>query len=280
MAKPSLSALPELASLLALSGAGGHVMLRNAYRLDDVSTEVVATVVKRSTDAVTAANVRSALALSSRVAPFYIDVRVARGGVTLRGRVPSAEVKDLAGLIVLETTAFSEIRNLLVVDPMVSTASEVELLVARVAELELRTTLLEAMRSDPALRGVVPEVVDGKVTLYGAIGSELERQLAWEVARGLAADLAVEDRLRVLPAAKEAEGSLAELVELALHSSGAFDSDSGRIEVVEWGEVGVALQGSVRSRAEQLLAERLAREVTGIEGVVNELQVRADAQPK
>jgi osmotically-inducible protein OsmY len=166
---------------------------------------------------------------------------------------------------------------------MVSTESEVELLVARVAELELRTTLLEAMRSDPALRGVVPEVVDGKVTLYGAISSELERQLAWEVARGLAADLAVEDRLRVLPGAEEAEGAsaeLVELVELALHSSSAFDSDSGRIQVVEWGGGGVALQGSVRSRAEQLLAERLAGAVTGIEGVVNELQIRAEAPPR
>jgi osmotically-inducible protein OsmY len=119
--------------------------------------------------------------------------------------------------------------------------------------------------------------------LYGAISSELERQLAWEVARGLAADLAVEDRLRVLPGAEEAEGAsaeLVELVELALHSSGAFDSDSGRIQVVEWGGGGVALRGSVRSRAEQLLAERLAGEVTGIEGVVNELQIRAEAPPR
>ena len=124
-----------------------------------------------------------------------------------------------------------------------------------------------------ALREVVPEVGEGRIALHGAIASEADRQLAWEVARRFAGDVALDDQLRVVTAAT-GEVGFAERVEFALYSSGAFDL--GRIEVVERAGGEVALRGAVRSRAEQLLAEQLAREVGGVEAVVNELQVRAE----
>jgi osmotically-inducible protein OsmY len=267
--KRTLRLVLALALLAAVLVAGVYLMQRRGYRLDDAFT----TVVEKSTDAATAARVETALALSRRVSAFDVEVHAASGVVTLRGRVPSAEVKELTRSIVADTTGVRDVRNLLEVDPKVSPDPEVERLVARVAELELQATLLEAMRSDPALREVVPEVSDGRVALHGSIASETDRELAWQLARRFAGEAALDDQLRLAP---PAEARFAERVEFALYSSGAFDL--GRIDVVERGGGEVRLQGSVRSRAEQLLAERLARDIGGVEKVVNELQVRAEAQ--
>jgi osmotically-inducible protein OsmY len=262
-----LLALVVLAAALV---AGVYLMQRRGYRLDDALT----TVVEKSTDAATAANVKTALALSRRVSAFDIDVDADGGAVTLGGRVPSLEVKSLAGSIVADTTGVREVRNLLEVDPKVSPDPEVERLVARVEELELQATLLEVMRSEPSLGEVVPEVRAGRVTLAGTVDSDADRELASRLARNLAPGRSLDDRLQLAAAPAAGDARVDERVEFALYSSGAFDL--GRIEVVARGEEGVALQGTVRSRAEQILAERLARD-TGVEVVVNELEVRSDS---
>ena len=267
----ALRLLLVLALLVVVLVAGVYLLQKRGYRLDDALT----TVVEKSTDAATAANVKTALALSRRVSAFDIDVDAEDGSISLRGRVPSEEVKGLAGSIVADTTGVREVRNLLQVDPQVSPDPEVARLVARVEELELQTTLLEAMRSDPALREVQPEVDSGTVTLLGAVDSDQSRELARQIVQGLATAHRVDDRLS-LRATKAAVDAAGERVEFALYSSGAFDL--GRIEIVERNGGEIALQGTVRSRAEQLLAEHLARDVAGIENVVNELQVRSDTQ--
>jgi osmotically-inducible protein OsmY len=75
------------------------------------------------------------------------------------------------------------------------------------------------------------------------------------------------------------EEAVAQDVELALFRTKAFDMDAVVVEVEKGGLV--RLTGTVRSLAEKLLAERLAKEVAGVQTVFNGLSVsdaRAEAQ--
>ena len=268
----ALRLLLLLGVLAVVLVAGIYLLQRRGYAIDDALT----TVVEKSTDAATAANAKTALALSRRVSAFDIDVDADNGAVTLSGRVPSEAVRDLAGSIVADTTSVREVRNQLEVDPKASPDPEVERLVARVEELELQATLLEALRADPALRRVVPEVGDGRVVLQGEVDTTEARLHAAQLARQVAGNVTLEDRMEVAPAVAVSDSSPSERVEFALYSSGAFDLSA--IEIVEEGAGAVTLQGTVRSRAEQLLAELIANDAEGVEMVVNELQVSGEPQ--
>ena len=79
--------------LVAALAIGVYTLQDRGYRLDDA----LETVVDKSADAATVANVKTALALSRRVSAFDIDVDAESGTVTLTGAVPSESVKELAG---------------------------------------------------------------------------------------------------------------------------------------------------------------------------------------
>src|ERR1700680_1507195 len=89
--------------------------------------------VKESTqDATTTSRVRTALLLSKRVSPFDIKVETIQGEVTLRGQVPTAEAKTVAGAIVQDTAGVKQVHNDLGINPLAERNPETERLGERV----------------------------------------------------------------------------------------------------------------------------------------------------
>jgi hyperosmotically inducible protein len=68
---------------------------------------------RAATDAALTAKIKSKMALDDNVRAMAIDVDTNRGVVTLRGSVPSAEVRERAVRLALETDGVIDVRDLL-----------------------------------------------------------------------------------------------------------------------------------------------------------------------
>src|ERR1700676_2858550 len=109
--------------------------------------------VKESTeDATTTSRVRTALLLSKRVSPFDIKVQTIQGEVTLTRQVPSAEAKTVAGAIVQDTAGVKQVHNDLGINPTAERNPETERLGERVADLEVKTVVGDALSKSPELK--------------------------------------------------------------------------------------------------------------------------------
>ncbi len=154
---------------------------------------------------------------------------------------------------------------------------EVQDLSRRIADLELRSAILDAIDRHPELASaaVRVQVVDGDATLSGTVNTAEQREAIIQIAvREGAGSIADELELRASPAANgHGNEPLARRVEFELYSTDAFDLR--RIEITAGGGE-VELSGTVRSLAERLLAERIASDVAGVETVVNGLEVTVD----
>src|SRR5213596_2913241 len=97
--------------LALLVGAGYFAYSRNWGPSNWISQKL-----GYSGDAKTTTNVKSALALSQRVAPLNITVQTQDSIVTLTGRVPSEDLKSAAGQIARDTSVVKEVKNDIAVD--------------------------------------------------------------------------------------------------------------------------------------------------------------------
>jgi hyperosmotically inducible protein len=234
----------------------------------------VASVQRASVDAITTAKVKTGLALSERVAAFRVDVDTADGVVTLAGDVDGEETRELAESIARETSGVDQVRNRLRVDPGVRPDAEGQGLARRLDDLEVKAAVQEALLADPELReaGVTVSVDRGLVRLEGSVSGPEQRLRAEIAVRGIPRVRAVDNALlapQEVPAA-DRDRKLAEAVEFALYSTRAFDLAPVVISAYEGT---VSLEGTVGSRAEQLLAEHVAAAVEGVEVVSNGLTV-------
>jgi osmotically-inducible protein OsmY len=266
--------LVVLVLIAAIAGAGGYFAHTRGWNIPFIgSTE----------DAATTAKVKTALALSKTVSAYDLEVTTEAGVVTLTGRVPSETAKSLAGEIARDVKGVAEVRNEIAVDPTAQPSSES----MRVEDLEIKTAILEAFARSPELAGKRIDVrVDNRmVTLSGAVETTAQRNGAEQTARaaqgvaGVTNDLVVTDPLAATETLSpkpimDPDSELSKRVEFELYRTGAFDTQTLRIRA-ESGTL--TLSGTVRSRAEQLLAERIAQSAEGVGKVVNELKV---AQPR
>lgn len=120
-------AAPAVAGLLLLLMIGGlgYLVYRQGWSTTSAQVRGVAAAVRETTDAVretssdaaATAKVKAALALSKRISAFDVKVDAHNAVVTLTGKVPSQEARELAGEIAGDTTGVQEVRNLLTVDP-------------------------------------------------------------------------------------------------------------------------------------------------------------------
>ena len=165
------------------------------------------------------------------------------------------------------------------VDPATFPDPSVHDLSQRIADLELRSAVRDAVERHPELAGVQlqVEVVDGRVTLRGTANTTDQRDAVAEIAAREGAEaVANEVEVRATQTETEIEGmddpaaQLARKVEFELYSTDAFD-----LRHIEVGAAGgeVRLGGAVRSLAESLLAERIAGDVAGVDTVINDLEV-------
>ena len=230
--------------------------------------------IKESTqDAATTSRVRTALLLSKHVSPFDIQVQTVQGEVTLDGQVPSEQVKTVAGAIAQDTSSVKQVHNNLAVNPAIERNPDREHLGERVADLEIQTLLTDALRknADLADKHIATEVKNRTVALSGTVQSANQKytaeQIAWQVpgVQGITDNISVADA-QATP--ESADDKLARRVEFELYSTKAIALKTVQIHA----DNGiVTLTGTVTSRAEKLLAEKMAKSVEGVHRVVNSL---------
>jgi len=230
--------------------------------------------IKDSTqDAATTSRVRTALLLSKHVSPFDIQVQTVQGEVTLDGQVPSEQVKTVAGAIAQDTSSVKQVHNNLAVNPAIERNPDREHLGERVADLEIQTLLTDALRknADLADKHIATEVKNRTVALSGTVQSANQKytaeQIAWQVpgVQGITDNISVADA-QATP--ESADDKLARRVEFELYSTKAIALKTVQIHA----DNGiVTLTGTVTSRAEKLLAEKMAKSVEGVHRVVNSL---------
>jgi hyperosmotically inducible protein len=238
---------------------------------------------KESTqDATTTSRVRTALLLSKRVSPFDIKVETVREAVTLTGQVPTDEVKAVAGAIVQDTSGVKEVHNNLGINPLVERNPETEHLGERVADLELKADIDDSLSKSPEMKDkhIDVQVKNRIVTLSGSLETATLRyapeQISWQASgvKGVTNNIVVTSNVTAA-APETADEKLARRVEFELYSTKAVSLKTMQIHV----DNGTAtLTGNVNSRAERLLAEKIAQSVEGIRKVINNLVAPDDAQ--
>src|ERR1700674_356847 len=257
-----------LALLVLVVGAVYFVFTRNSSVQNAYSS------LKESTqDAATTSRVRTALLLSKHVSPFDIKVETIQGEVPLEGQVPSEQVRTVPGAIVQDTSGVKQVHNNLGVNPAIERNPDREHLAERVADLEIKTLVTDALskNADLAEKHIAAEVKNRTVALNGTVQTTNQKytaeQIAWQVpgVQGLTDNLNVADA-QAMP--ENANDKLARRVEFELYSTKAIPLKTVQIHA----DNGVVtLTGTVLSRAEKLLAEKTAKSVEGVRKVVNSL---------
>jgi hyperosmotically inducible periplasmic protein len=257
-----------LVLLLLVVGAVYYIFTRNS------SVQNAFHSIQESTqDAATTSRVRTALLLSKQVSPFDIKVQTIQGEVTLEGQVPSEQVKTVAGAIAQDTSSVKQLHNNLSVNPSIERNPDREHLGERVADLEIKTLVTDALSKNAELaeNHITTEVKGRTVTLGGTVQTVSQKytadQIAWQVpgVQGLTDNLSVSDA-QARP--ESADDKLARRVEFELYSTKAIPMKTVQIHA----DNGiVTLTGTVLSRAEKLLAEKTAKSVEGVRRVVNSL---------
>lgn len=265
--------------LIILGGAGYYVYLHGWKK-----PESFRTLFSSSGDAATARKVKTALGLSKRLAGFDINVTVSDGVAALSGQVPSEEIKSLAGAIARDTPGVTDVKNEIAVDPAAQPSSES----VHVEDLEIRVAILEALARSRELAGknIDVKIENRVVTLSGSVETPAQRNGAEQIARAVDGVAGVTNSLTVTnpqaateppstgSAPTDSVGDLAKRIQFELYQTDAFDTRTIKVKV----EDGiVTLSGTVRSRAEQMLAERVAQSVSGAKKVISELKVTGAA---
>ena len=256
--------------LIVLIVGGVLIYKRDAARsLGDTLRSVKET----SQDAATTSKVKTALLLSKHVSAFDVKASTNRGEVTLTGEVPAEETRRLAGAITQDTSGVTAVHNNLTVNPAARGNQEMEQLGDRVADLEIKTLVIDQLGRSPELKDKQIKVQVSKriVTLDGAVDTPAQKRAAEQMAlqapgvQGLAGQLAVANAAAVPESADE---KLVRRVEFELYSTRALPLQSVQIRSQDGT---VILTGPVTSRAEKLLAERVTQSVDGVKRVVNNL---------
>ncbi len=151
---------------------------------------------------------------------------------------------------------------------------------ARMTDAETRAAILEAILKNQELQsqGIEVEVDSRTVTLKGNVETPLQRAALEQLAQSLAGSRTIGSNVGVRAAtlgsppgaANDIDARLPKEVEFALYKTDAFEIKTLKISCQ--GRI-IRLAGSVRTLAEKLLAERVAREVPEVRGVVNDLEI-------
>lgn len=267
-----------LLMLLLLVVVVGGVLLYRSPRATPLR-EMLRSVKDTSQDAATTSKVKTALLLSKNVSAFDITTTTTRGTVSLSGEVPSEETRRLAGAIAQDTSGVSEVQNNLVVNPSAGRNPAMANLGDRVADLEVKTIVIDRLARSPELKDKRINVQVGKqvVTLDGTVDSPAQKRAAEQIAveapgvQSLVSQLTVADGQT---GPESVDDRLARRVEFELYSTKAVSLKTVQIRSQDGT---VVLSGSVPSRAEKLLAERVAQAVEGVKRVVNNLSTQEPA---
>lgn len=251
------------------------------YRLPAAAPvrEMLRSVKDTSQDAATTSKVKTALLLSKHVSAFDIKTTTTRGVVSLTGEVPSEETRRLAGAIAQDTSGVAQVQNDLVVNPGAGRNPAMANLGDRIADLEVKTIVIDRLARAPELkdRRLTVQVARQVVTLEGTVDSPAQKRAAEDIAiqapgvQSLVSQITVADGQA---GPESTDDRLARRVEFELYSTKAVSLKAVQIRSQDGT---VVLSGSVPSRAEKLLAEKVAQSVEGVKKVVNNLSAQEPA---
>lgn len=251
------------------------------YRLPAATPvrEMLRSVKDTSQDAATTSKVKTALLLSKHVSAFDIKTTTTRGVVSLTGEVPSEETRRLAGAITQDTSGVAQVQNDLVVNPGAGRNPAMANLGDRIADLEVKTIVIDRLARAPELkdRRLTVQVARQVVTLEGTVDSPAQKRAAEDIAiqapgvQSLVSQITVADGQA---GPESTDDRLARRVEFELYSTKAVSLKAVQIRSQDGT---VVLSGSVPSRAEKLLAEKVAQSVEGVKKVVNNLSAQEPA---
>jgi osmotically-inducible protein OsmY len=244
----------------------------------DSAQNALRTVGDTSMDAATSAKVKMAFALSKYVSAFDIHVLARAGDITLTGQVPSDEAREMAEVIAGDTAGVRHVVNDVTVDSTMKAAESRKDLRQRVADLEIHTLAVRALSAIPDVKDTAIDirVERGIVFVSGAVETVSLRDRVLKVVSAVDGVVHVVNNLAVKTGRNPGEGSehaLARRVEFNLWLTKAFDLSHIQLQVANHT---VILDGSARSIAERLLAERIAGETDGVQEVVNNLTLPPD----
>lgn len=245
------------------------------YRRDGGTSlwDTMRSVKETSQNAATTSKVKTALMLSKHVSAFDVGVATNQGAVTLTGEVPSQEIRRLVVAITQDTSGVTQVHDDLTINPGAGRNKDTENLADRVADLEIKTIVIDELARSPELKDkrFTVQVSKRTVTLDGAVDSPAQKRLAEQIVlqvpgvQGLAGNLSLANA----PASPEtADDKLARRVEFELYSTRAVPLKNVQIRAQD---ATVILTGGVATRAEKLLAERVTQSVEGVKRVVNNL---------
>jgi hyperosmotically inducible protein len=242
--------------------------------------EMLRSVKVNSQDAATTSKVKTALLLSKHVSAFDIKTRTTQGVVQLTGDVPTEETKRLAGAIAQDTSGVSQVQNDLTVNPAAGRNPAMANLGDRIADLEVKTIVTDRLAQSPDLKNkrFTVQVARGVVTLDGGADSMAQKRAAEQIVTQVPGVQGLNSQLTVADAPATAEGTddrLARRVEFELYSTKAVSLKT--VQIRSQADGTVVLSGSVPSRAEKLLAEKVAQGVEGVKRVVNNLTAQEAA---
>ena len=174
-----------------------------------------------------------------------------------------------------DTSGVKELHNNLIVDPGTRPNPEATRLTERVADLEIKMIIEDALHKSPELKERPIELVvrERKVNLNGVAETESQKRLAEQIAWGVQGVVGVTNNMTVTTPNATPEDKLAKRVEFELYSTKAFSLNTIQIHSLDGT---VTLAGSVSTRAERLLAEKVAQAVNGVRKVVNNLSVTGE----
>jgi len=242
--------------------------------------EMLRSVKVNSQDAATTSKVKTALLLSKHVSAFDIKTSTTQGVVQLTGDVPTEETKRLAGAIAQDTSGVSQVQNDLTVNPAAGRNPAMANLGDRIADLEVKTIVTDRLAQSPDLKNkrFSVQVARGVVTLDGGADSMAQKRAAEQIVTQVPGVQGLNSQLTVADAPATAEGTddrLARRVEFELYSTKAVSLKT--VQIRSQADGTVVLSGSVPSRAEKLLAEKVAQGVEGVKRVVNNLTAQEAA---
>ena len=223
---------------------------------------------------------KTALLLSKHVSAFDVNATTNRGEVTLTGEVPSEETRRLAAAITQDTSGVSAVHNNLTVNPAARGNQDVAQLGDRVADLEIKTLVIDQLARSPELKDKTLKVqVSKRVVEPGRRGGYARAEASRGADRAPGARRAGPDRPdhggQCGTAPESADDKLARRVEFELYSTRALPLQSVQVRSQDGT---VFLTGPVTSRAEKLLAERVSQSVDGVKRVVNNLSAPEGAR--
>ena len=164
-------------------------------------------------------------------------MQTVQGEVTLEGQVPSEQVRSVAGAIAQDTSSVKQLHNNLSVNPSIERNPDREHLSERVADLEIKTLVTDALSKDPELaeKHITTEVKDRSVTLGGTVQTVSQKNSAdnitWQVTgvQGLTDNISLSDT-QAMP--ESADDKLARRVEFELYSTKAIPLKTVQIHAI------------------------------------------------